>query len=134
MFEIADEPTWRNKIAHLCSLIKVLHNICADKNGSYLSEITNIPEYHKKLVRMLSLNDNALQEHFKLFIMIYLSYNNKFCILDEPEIALGLIEAGSHRTDNAMIGYLWLICQIRVDAGGILKLLKIGRQLLWKMN
>ena len=66
--------------------------------------------------------------------MIYLSYNNKFCILDEPEIALGLIEAGSHRTDSAMIGYLWLICQIRVDAGGILKLLKIGRQLLWKMN
>ena len=66
--------------------------------------------------------------------MVYLSYNYRFCILDEAEVALGLIEAAKNRTDDSLQSYLWIICQIRVDARGILKLLKIGSNVLQIAN
>ena len=75
-----------------------------------------------------------VQEHFKMFIMIYLSYNGKFCMLDEGEVALGLIEAARNRTDQAFLDYLWLVCQIRVDWRAISKLLKIGIEVIQKIH
>ena len=61
LFEVAEDPMWRNKTHHICSLIKALHNICVDKSGNYLAEITNIPNYHQKLCKIFLLNDNTLQ-------------------------------------------------------------------------
>lgn len=37
LFEISEYPLWRNRIPHICSLIQLLHNHCADKQGDYLS-------------------------------------------------------------------------------------------------
>ena len=115
---------------HLCSLIKILHNDCACEKGSYLSEISNIPDYHHRLCRVFYLNDNLLQEHFKLLIMLYLSYNSKEAILDEREISLGLLHAGRNRSDNRLPEYLWVVSQLKVDSRGIFKLLKYGVEVI----
>jgi hypothetical protein len=130
MFELAEDPLWRNKASHLCSLIQLLHNQCAEQQGVFLGEVTRIQDYHARLCHIFYLADNQLQEHFKLFIMIVLSYNQRFLILDEADIALGLLHAGRTRTDNQLPEYLWLVSQLRVDQRSVSKLLKYGQEIL----
>lgn len=125
---------WRSWTSHLCSLIQALHNRCLDQDGHYLTEISSIDNYHERLCRIFYLNDNALQEHFKLFMMAYLSYNSQIAILDEPEIALGLIQAGKTRTDGQLPEYLWLVSQVRIDPRGVSKLVKVADDILEEAN
>lgn len=46
LFEIAEDPLWRNRVPHICVLIQRLHNSCVDKKGEYLPEIRQISNYH----------------------------------------------------------------------------------------
>lgn len=62
--------------------------------------------------------------------MAYLSYNIQVNFLSEPDIALGLVHAGRHRSDNRFPEYMWIICQIRVDYRAIVKILKYSSQML----
>ena len=52
-----EDPLWRNKIGHICLLIKKLHNLCVQTNGSYLMELTKIDNYHNKLTNIFYLNN-----------------------------------------------------------------------------
>lgn len=61
--------------------------------------------------------------------MAYLSFNAYFNILNEPEIALGLLQAGRHRSDSKFPEYMWIVCQIKVDYRAIIKILKYSAQM-----
>lgn len=67
-------------------------------------------------------------------MMLYLSYNSQIAILDEPEIALGLIQAGKTRTDGQLPEYLWLVSQVRIDRRGVSKLVKVADDILEEFN
>lgn len=94
--------------------------------------MTQIPDYSNRLCRIFYLNDNTVQEHFKLLIMLYLYYNKNLCILDENAVAVGLVHAGRCRTDNRLSEYLWLISQIEVKREAISKVLKTSAEFIQK--
>ena len=76
----------------MCILLKKLHNICIKTYGSYLSQIQYIPNYEGKLINIFYLQNNQVQEHFKLLIKGFLHYNSKYYFLQEENIAIGLID------------------------------------------
>lgn len=108
-------------------MIQKLHNICASNYGDYLSELTAIPEYHGRLLNIFYLGSKAIQDHFRLLISIYLSYNSKYQFLDEEQVALGLIDA-SKTNGVSRIEYLWIVSQLKVNERAIDKLIKLGAQ------
>lgn len=88
--------------------------------------MTQIPNYNERLSRIFYLNDTRVQEHFKLLMLVYLSFNARLGILNEADVAVGLVQAGRHRSDNKFQEYMWIVSQLRVDGRTIIKILKYG--------
>lgn len=64
--------------------------------------------------------------------MLYLYYNKNLHILDQNEVAIGLVHAGRSRSDNKICEYLWLVTQISVKKEALTKVLKTSAEFIQK--
>lgn len=128
LFEITEDPQWRSRASHICTIIKKLHNICIETYGCYLAQLNRIEDYHPKLINIFYLNDPQLQQHFKNLVKIYLNQNSKYQILDEPATALGLIDSARSQKIDKIPEYLWIISQIKTGEKCIGKVLKLAQE------